>query len=240
VIADWNINDIYALNPTDEGLAVQVKLDGDITSIYFETTEGTEIVATFLSGAYMLLFKNDRNPRKRKFLPIHDMFASVSQKEAPQQADKIVQTINEGYLEWLDLSWSLIRGNDLKRILAVLTADTCVRHVDLSGYSGGLNDILAVLDIVKRSNLISTINLSYCSLGDEVADKLADFFTENTSVKAVNLILNSFSPQGLTTIMNGLKLNTSVRAISISLPNIKISKNPFWLERSYTLRELTS
>jgi len=240
IIADWPLPDVYALNPTDEGLAVQIKINGELTSVYFETSESNEMVTTFLSTVYMLMYKNEKNPRKRKFLPVHDMFHSVAQKDAPQQADRIVQMINEGYLEWLDLSWSSIRGNDLKKILAALVADTCVRHVDLSGYTGGINDIRAILDVIKRSNIVTTINLSYCSLGDEITDKLAEFFTENKSLKAINLILNGFGPQGINTILNGLKTNTSIRAVSVSLPNIKLSKNAFWLERSYYLRELSN
>jgi len=168
---------------------------------------------------------------------VHDMFASVAMKEAPLQADRLTQMINEGHLEWLDISWSSIGGNDIKRIINALAADTCVRHIDMSGYSGPLKDLLSLLKIVTNSRIIQTLNLSYCSLGDDVAEVIAELLAQNNSVKAINIILNNFTSTGLQIIMNGLKVNSMVRAFSVSLPSAKLGKNPYWHERSYYLRE---
>jgi len=143
-----------------------------------------------------------------------------------------------GLTETLDLSWSAIYGSELNKIAGILSADTCIKTIDMSGYVERENDIWTILQIAKSSELIENINLSYCGLTDDFAPKIAEFLQENKSVTKLNLLLNGFSQEGIITILEGLKRNLTVKSISINVPTFKFAKLGYWLERVYLLREL--
>jgi len=210
-------------------------LDGDL---FLETAEGQEIKKTFDAIFEISSWKAGKIQYRKKLQPKYDSEAQTTLLEARALTEKYLQLMKTGQTEVLDLSWSQIQGKDLEKLAAILSADTCIKTIDMSGFVDKLDEIWTILEIAKSSELIENINLSYCGLKDDFVPKIVEFLRGSKSVKKMNLVLNEFSHDGVLMIIDGLKSNTKVKSISLSVPNFKTAKLGYWMERVYISREL--
>jgi len=154
-------------------------------------------------------------------------------------ADNIVNKLKAGELEYLDISWVAIKGNDIRRICDLLAVDECVKHINMTGYGYGTNEVLLVLETIKGSQMVEILNLSYCGLDDQAATAIGEFLRVNRSVKNLNIALNPFTKEGIEYIIEGLRANTVIKTISTQIPDIAVAqKMPYWFERTYELKEM--
>jgi len=170
---------------------------------------------------------------------MHDPDQELTIREGRYLSDQSDNKLKNGELEYLDLSWAAIKGNDMRRICDLLAVDECVRHINISGYGYGTNEILFILETTKGSQMVESLNLSYCGLDDQAAQVIGEFLKVNRSVKHLNVALNPFSKEGIAHIIEGLRTNTTVKTISVQLPDVDVALAiSYWNERTYYLKEL--
>jgi len=234
VIAKWLLTEVVAVATAEGGIAISLD-EGDL---FLETSEGPEIKKTFDAIFEISAWKAGKIQYRKKIIDSHDPDRQTALLEARSLTEKSLQLMKMGQIEVLDLSWSAIQGNDIENIARILSADTCIKIIDLSGNVDKEVVISTLLEVAKSSELIEYINLSYCGLQDDFIPKIVDFLQVNKSVKKMNLLLNEFSQDGIMTILEALKTNITVKSISTNVPNFKLAKLGYWLERLYILREL--
>jgi len=234
VIAKWPLTEIAAVAPAEGGIAISL-VEGDL---FLETAEGPEIKKTFDAIFEISAWKAGKIQYRKKLTERQDPDIHKSLLEARLLSEKYIQLMKKGQIEVLDLSWSAMHANEIENIALILSADTCIKIIDLSGNVDKEVVISTLLEVAKSSELIEYINLSYCGLQDDFIPKIVDFLQVNKSVKKMNLLLNEFSQDGIMTILEALKTNITVKSISTNVPNFKLAKLGYWLERLYILREL--
>jgi len=232
-ISEFPLSKILAVTCADGGIAFTLQ-EGELLA---ETNESLQIKKTFDTAIETTAWKQGKVSYKKKLLPQHDNDYEESVRNSRVQLQNILYHIKNSELTSLDLSFSAIHGSDLLQIFQFLSADTCVKHIDLSGYASYPNEIATLLNIVESSELIESLNLSYCGLQDDSSLAIGEFLKRNKSVTNLNLVFNQFSQEGLVNIFEGLKMNGYVKQFAISLPKVKIGKLRFWMERIYRNRE---
>jgi len=169
-------------------------------------------------------------------LPVHDPEHENTIRESHTQMDQIYNKLKSKQIEYLDLSWSAIRGSELQRICTLLSMDECVRHINMSGYGYGTNEILNLLASIKNSKLVESLNLSYCGLDDQAAQFIGEFLQTNKSLKNLNLTLNPYTKIGFNSILTGLKANRHLKIIHLQIPNLDLLPElSYFNERQYAL-----
>jgi hypothetical protein len=217
---------------------ISLRIDSEPEELYYKSSESNEIHRCITSFIDIVVFKKDRSRQKKKLLPIHDPDHESTVREGRFLADQIINKLKAKQIEYLDLSWTAIRGSELQKICDLLGMDECVRNVNMSGYGYGTTEILQVLSSIKNSVIVDTLNLSYCGLDDQAALSIGEFLKTNKSVKTLNLTLNPYSKIGFSHILSGLKENNQVKIIHLQVPDLDLMEDlNYFFERQYRTKQ---
>jgi len=230
----WPLSSLKIYTSYDNG--INLLIEPGNTDFFYKTSEGFEIHRCITTYIEMAVWKQDRTRQKKKMLPVHDPEHENTIRESHTQMDQIYNKLKSKQIEYLDLSWSAIRGSELQRICTLLSMDECVRHINMSGYGYGTNEILNLLASIKNSKLVESLNLSYCGLDDQAAQFIGEFLQTNKSLKNLNLTLNPYTKIGFNSILTGLKANRHLKIIHLQIPDLDLLPElSYFNERQYAL-----